>query len=280
MATNNTFKINEGKPEEKEFLVHSPDAAKNRMAQLEYNRVYGESLRAGAPMRTEIYDYMIKRNIWSEEKQKELQELAASITESEHKLAGGNMKVKEAKEIAMKLKLERVRIQLLLTERASSDSSSAEGQAENARFQRLLTLCLVYKGGDNDGKVVFKNVDELLNVPDGDLAEAAQAGFDRLSDMVYKVDEKYEQNLPENTFLKEWGWMNEDLKLLNDDGKMVDTLGRLVNKDGNLVNAEGKRVDAKGNLIDEDGNYIVEKLPFLDDNGNPVQPKTKQLVKE
>lgn len=275
MATNNTFKINN-----QEFLVQSPDAAKNRLAQLEFSRVYGEALRAGAPLRTELYDIMVRRGIWSEEKQKELHELAQAITEAEKKLASGNMKLTEAKELAMKLKFDRVRIQILLTERASSDASTAEGQAENARFQRLLTLCLVYKDGDNDGKSVFKTVDELLNVPEGDLAEAAQQGFDKLSDMVYKVDEKYEQKLPENEFLKEWGWMDDKLRLLNKEGKVVDSLGRLINDEGQLVNENGELIDAKGNRIDKEGNYVVEKLPFLDDEGNPVTPKPKQLVQE
>jgi hypothetical protein len=275
MATDNTFKINE-----QEYLVHAPDAAKNRLAQLEYSRVYGESLRAGAPLRTELYDYMIKRNIWSQEKQQELQDLANTITENEKKLLGGDMKLSVAKELALQLKKDRVRIQILITERSTSDSSTAEGQAENARFQRLLSLCLVYKGGDNDGKPVFKNVDELMNAPEGDLAEAAQQGFNRLSDMVYKVDEKYEHKLPENEFLKEWGWMDDKFRLMNDKGQLVDALGRRVNEDGHLVDEDGELIDYKGTPVDKEGNYKIEKKPFLDDEGLPVTPKNKEPVKE
>lgn len=275
MATSQTFWVNEGKENAQEFLLLSPDAQKNRIAQLEYSRVYGDSLRAGAPLRTELYDYMIKRGIWSEEKQKEMFDLVNTIQDSEKKLAGGDMRVKEAKELSLTLKRNRARLQVLIAERASSDSSTAEGQAENARFQRLLIQCLVYKGGENDGKPVFKTVDELLNVPEGDLAEAATMGFDKLSEMVYRVDEKYEQKLPENEFLKEWGWMDDKLRLLNDDGKVVDALGRLINDDGHLINEKGELIDAKGNVVDKDGKYVLEKKPFLNDDGTPAQPRKK-----
>ncbi len=275
MATSKTFWIKEGEPEAQEFLVHAPDAQKQRLAQLEYSRVYGESLRAGAPLRAELYDTMIKRGIWSDEKQKEMFDLASAVTEAEKKLAEGNMRVKEAKDLSLSIKRNRVRLQVILTDRASSDSSTAEGQAENAKFQRLLSLCLVYKGGDNDGKPVFKSVDELLNVPDGITAEAAQKGFDVLSDLVYRVDETYEQKLPENEFLKEWGFMDDKLRLLDDKGRLVDSIGRLLNEDGDLVNEAGQLLDAKGNIITKEGKFLVDKKPFLDDDGNPIEPPKK-----
>ena len=112
--------------------------------------------------------------------------------------------------------------------------------------------------------------------------------------MLYGLDPDYENNLVENKFLKEFNFVNEDLRFINDDGHLVDSDGRLVNEDGRFiayrtekgkqnqdekeiyfVNAEGEEVVES---VDEDGETIwvkksavpKKRQPFLDEDGNPI----------
>ena len=77
--------------------------------------------------------------------------------------------------------------------------------------------------------------------------------------------------LPENQFLIRFGYVDDKLRLINEDGHLVDVDGNLVNEDGFYVNKKGERVDVNGRLLDENNDYVVEQLPFLDDDDNPIE---------
>jgi hypothetical protein len=51
----------------------------------------------------------------------------------------------------------------------------------------------------------------------------------------------WEKDLPENKFLVEFNFVNEDLELVNEDGHLVDSQGKLINKDGRYVDKEGNK---------------------------------------
>jgi hypothetical protein len=84
------------------------------------------------------------------------------------------------------------------------------------------------------------------------------------------LDSDFEKKLPENKFLLDYKFINDDLRYVNNGGKLVDEDGRLVDENGRYVNEEGKFVDRDGNLVDEKGDYIVDFSPFTDDEGKPV----------
>jgi len=252
-----------------EYQVKEPGAHEHKLALMEYNRAFGEAIKSGAVLRAKLHEYMQEQKIWSDDKAKKFSDLITGINEQEKKINAGGLKLKEAVSLAKELKASRVRLQSFLTERGSADSSTAEGQAENARFQRLLTACLVYK---KDNKPVFPNVEELLNETDWHKVEVSTKAFDILGQLYYKTDDKYERNLPENKFLRQWNLMNDDLQFLNDKGQAVDEEGRRINKDGHLINEKDELIDYKGNVIGEDGEPIINQVPFLDDDGNPITP--------
>lgn len=255
--------------EQIEYQVKEPGAHEHKLSLMEYNRAFGDAIRSGAVLRAKLHEYMQDQKIWSDEKAKKFSELVTGINEQEKKINAGGLKLKEAVSLAKELKNSRLKLQAFLMERGSADSSTAEGQAENAKFQRLLTACLVYK---KDNKPVFTNVEELLNETDWHKVEVSSKAFDILGQLYYKTDDKYEKNLPENKFLRQWNLMNDDLQFLNDKGQPVDEIGRRINKDGHLINDNNELIDYEGNVIGKDGEPILKQASFLDDDGNPIAP--------
>lgn len=265
-----SFKINNV-----EYNVNHPGSKENKIAQLEYNKTFGELVKAGAVLRAKLSDYMQEQGIWTAEKQQKLFDLVKDITEGEKKLETGGIKLKEAVKIAKEIKGLRLAVQKYLVDKSVADSNTAEGQAENARFQKLLTLCLVYK---TDGKVVFPTLESLLNETDETQLKVAEKGFEILNQILYKADDNYESTLIENKFLKEWGFVDDKLRYINEKGQLVDEGGRLINEEGQLINEKGELVDGNSNRVNERGEPIVpesEKKPFLDDDGNPLVPPKK-----
>jgi len=110
--------------------------------------------------------------------------------------------------------------------------------------------------------------------------------------MLYNLDPNYVNNLEENKFLKEFKFVNDDLKLIDKDGNLVDIDGRLINEDGRFiayrtedgkknkdqsqvyfVNRDGKEVVAVTNADGEEEWVRIdlkERKPFLDDDGSPI----------
>lgn len=267
-ATKKVFTVKENP---REFAVNPPKAKETNLARLEFNRTAGELVKAGGVLRNQLQDY-IKSKGWSEEKEAKYQEIAESLRKKEIKLAKGGIKFSEAKNTAIEMRKLRQELNVLFAERGSSDVITIESQAENARFQRLLTLCLVYNDGEDAGQPVYKTVDDLLNDIENPVVGQASR---HLSEILYKVDSDFEHKLPENKFLLEWGLVNENLQLIK-DGKLVDEDGRLIDEEGYYVNEANQRVDRDGNILDKFNNVVVpDSSPFLDDDGNPIAPITK-----
>lgn len=254
------------------YRVNMPSHRENKIAQMEYNKAYGEAIKSGAVLRIKLHEYMAEQKLWTEEKTEELKRLADAIADAELKLQSGGIKLNEAIELAKQTRVNRDLVQNLISSRSAADSNTAEGQAENIRFQRLLTVCLVYK---DSGSPVFSNVEDLLDTTqnDKDKSEAAAKAFDILSKFVYKLDDQFEAKLPENKFLKEWKLVDDKLRYINAKGQLVNSQGKLVNEDGRFIDEEGHFVDLDGQIITEEGERVINEIkPFLDENGNPLTP--------
>ena len=153
----------------------------------------------------------------------------------------------------------------LISVRTNLDNHTAEGQADNARFNYLISACLVYSS--NKDKKYFKNYEEYLSKAAEPIAiKAAQV----LANMLYGLDNDYEKKLPENKFLIKYKFVDNKLRLVNKEGKLVDNEGRLIDEFGRFINEKGEYVDKNGNLVDENGDYITDFKPFTDDDGNPI----------
>ena len=215
-------------------------------------------------LRSQLIEYMKSNGLWDEKKEAELDVLVNNIKDNLRKLAKGNIKLKEAKDIAIDVRRDRIAQTILLAKQTELDGFTVEGQIENVRFDYLVSVCIL----DQNRNPLFTTIDEYHNGSDKDhVVEAAT----ELSSMLYGLDPNWQNDLPENKFLKKFKFANDDLHLVNKENHLVDVDGNLVDKDGRLVNADGKWIDKEGELVDEDGFVIEEFSPFLDDDGNVIE---------
>ena len=256
------IKINE---KETEFLVKTPSINDQREAQKVYNQAFTDAIKSKCVVRAKMDELLEDQGLWNQDKQIKFTKLQQDILDSERKLAKGGISLKEAKEIAIQMKKDREEIRSLISVRTSLDNHSAEGQADNARFNYLVSSCLVYN--DSNKQPYFSNMEDYLNRSNEEVAIVAAQ---HLASMLYGLDNDYELNLPENKFLKKFKFIDEKLRYINKQGQLTDADGRLVDENGRYIDDQGSFVDKFGNRVDKDGEYVVEYKPFLDEDGNPI----------
>lgn len=264
-----------------QLIVRSPSLEDQREAQKAYNQAFTDAIKSKAVVRAKLDDLLEDQGLWNSEKQAKFTELQQQILDGEKRLAKGGFNIKEAKNLALEMKKTRDEIRELISVRTSLDNHSAEGQADNARFNYLVSACVVYK--DTNDRY-FKGMEDYLNRSDD---PAALLGAQKLANMIYGLDNNFEKNLPENKFLHKYRFVDDKLRLIDKQGRLVDSEGRLVDENGRFINEKGEFVDKFGNLVDKEGEYIVESQPFLDDDGNPVilenentKPTTTEAVQK
>lgn len=257
--------------EEKTFTVRSPSLNDQREGQKVYNQAFTDAIKSKSVVRAKMDDLLEEQGLWNAEKQAEYTKLQQELLDGERKLAKGGFSLSEAKKLAVKMRSVRNQIRELISVRTSLDNHSAEGQADNARFNYLVSACVVYK--DNDKKY-FESLEDYMDRIDDPVAIG---GAQKLANMIYGLDNNFEKNLPENKFLKKYKFVNDDLRFIDKKGRTVDNEGRLVDENGRYINEAGEFIDREGNPVTADGDYIVDAEPFLDDDGKPIiiQDETK-----
>ena len=257
-----------------------PTPKAHRESRKAYNRAFRDALESGALLRQKLGDYMREQGLWDEKKEEQYNKILNSINNKQKKLSQGGIKLSEAKELALSIKDARLEFKDLIAERSSLDSNTAEGQSDNVQFNYLVAACVVdAKTGDpifvdGDGEISLDAYEKRAT------EEFAVESAGKLAEMVYGLEDKYEESLPENEFLKKFNFIDEDLRLINEDGHLVDEDGRLINEDGRFINEKGEFVNIRGELIDEEGNLQSDDVqPFLDEDGNPIQEKKKETKK-
>jgi len=249
---------------EKEMLVRSPSLNDQREAQKVYNQAFTDAIKSKSVVRAKLDDLLQDQGLWNDEKQAKFSALQKELLEGEKRLAKGGFSLNEAKDLAIKMKTTREEIRDLISVRTSLDNHSAEGQADNARFNYLVSACLVY----NDSKQpYFTNMEEYLNRAG---EEVALLGAQNLANMLYGLDNDYELNLPENKFLKKYKFIDDKLRFIDKKGRLTNAEGKLIDIDGRFIDEEGNFVDKYGNRVDIDGEYVVDTQPFLDEDGKPI----------
>lgn len=254
-------KVNE---EEKTFTVRSPSLNDQREAQKVYNQAFTDAIKSKSVVRAKMDDLLEEQGLWNDEKQKEYTDLQKELLEGERKLAKGGFALSEAKKMALRMREVRNKIRELISVRTSLDNHSAEGQADNARFNYLVSVCVVYKDSENK---YFASLEDYMGRIDDPVA---LAGAQKLANMIYGLDNNFEKNLPENKFLRKYKFVNDKLRFIDKQGRTVDSEGRLVDETGRYINDAGEFIDKEGNRVDAEGEYVVDAQPFLDDEGNPV----------
>jgi len=243
-----------------EFKVTEPNLAQQREAMKVRNRTFYDAVNSGAFLKAQLDDILRERNLWNDAKQAEYAVLEKKISDSKDRLDRGNFKLSEAKELALNMSQWRSELMEMKMVESQLANETAEGQADNASFNYLVSTCVVYNTNDKMDQPVFRGLDDYLNRSTSELAlKAARC----LAALTYGVRTDIEKELPENEFLLEYGFVNDDL--------------RLIDKNGKLINIDGEPVDDDGFVVKEEEK--VERKPFLDDDGNEVV-KSKMVDEE
>lgn len=247
-----------------EFMIKSPSLVDQREAQRVYNQAFSDAVKSGCIVRGRLDDLLKEQGLWDDNKQLKMNTLQQQILDNEKSLARGGISLNAAKKVAVQMKQLREELRDLISVRTNLDNHTAEGQADNARFNYLVSCCLVYK---DSKKPYFSGYEDYLNRA-SDIV--AIRGAQILANMLYGLDNDYEKKLPENKFLLKYKLVDENLRFINKEGKLVDADGRLVDEFGRFINDKGEYVDKDGNAVDANGDYVVEFKPFTDDDGKPI----------
>jgi hypothetical protein len=268
------FKANiEG--QEVEFKVNRPTGSQQRESEKVYRRVFREAVENKDFVRARLDDKLREQGLWDDNKQVEHDTIIKEIAEGRKKLLKKGIKLSEAKKIALDVIDQRNKLLTLLMARNQLDGLTAEAQAENAKFNYLVSVCTVY---NTTNKPYFSGLDDYIEKGSTDVAIKAATALMKL---IMDIDSGEEEKSVENRFLKEWKFVNDKGQLINKEGHLVDREGRLINEDGHFVNEKGERVDINGDPVNENGDWKFEDQPFLDDEGQPlVPPSTVEEVKE
>ena len=273
-------------------LIKSPSPSEYRDSQIEYNKAFRKALDSGALLRQKLSDHMEEQGIWNEDKQKQNDKYVEDIAAKEEILKVGGIPLSEAKSIALELRQLRFEFREFLAERNQLDQNSVEGQADNARFSELVRLCILHPGTK---KPYFQNQKDYDAA--GDQPWVVQASSE-LASMIYGLDPNYDNKLTENKFLKEFDFVDDDLRLVNKNGHLVDVDGRLIDEDGRFVAYRTEKAEQDQDVeqqyfvnkngeevikvVDSDGDATwvakdkAERKPFLDEDGNPIVSAKKE----
>jgi len=247
-----------------EFFVRLPSFKDQREAQKIYNQAFSDAVKSGCIVRGRLNDLLKEQGLWDDQKEMKLNNMQHQLTAMEQTLAKGGISLQRARGTALEIRKMRDDVRTLIASRTNLDNNTAEGQADNARFNYLVSVCLVYS---ENKKPYFGSYEQYLNKSADPVAiKAAQI----LASRLYGLDDDYEKNLPENKFLKQYKFVDEELRFINKEGKLTDVDGRLVDENGRYINEKGEFVDKDGKRVDDEGEYIIEFKPFLDDDGKPV----------
>lgn len=253
------------------IYVRKPTNDDISKADMHRAKVWNKCITDGVITKKELSVLMEERGIWSKEKTKQEDKLSDQIQQLERDLYRGKKgqrkpKVSEGKTIAFQMRDLRVKLRDLIGERLGLEENTAESLADNARFDYFVSQCTFYK---DSNERVYNSLDEYNKKSSDNIAFAAAS---LLGEMLYNLDESFEDNLPENKWLKTFNILDEDLQIRNANGDLVDREGRLINELGHFINEKGERVDADGVPLDDDGSY---KMIEYDVDIEVAKPKPK-----
>ena len=124
---------------EVEFLIRSPSLNDQREAQKIYNQAFSDAVKSGCIVRGRLDDLLKEQGLWDDAKQAKLNTIQQGLLDNEKALAKGGISLSAAKSIAIQMKTLRDDLRDLISVRTNLDNHTAEGQADNARFNYLVS---------------------------------------------------------------------------------------------------------------------------------------------
>lgn len=252
-----------------EFVVKivRPNKKILNQARLVYNKTFNEAVIQGSCFAEKMNVHLKEQGLWDDKKDAKYKETVNKINSLVNTLEEGGISLKKGKEIALEIRKARDELQDMIMSTQKFKDNCAEGVATDAQFDYLVSACSY-----RDNNLIWPTVDDYYADSEKEWAEQVAA---ELANIIYGLDPNFEQNLPENKFLVKYKLVDKDLNFVNKDGHRTDRDGRLIDEKGRYIkyDEEGNVIfiNINGKEVDEDGNLKVKTMPFLDDDGNPIE---------
>jgi hypothetical protein len=207
-------------------------------------------------LRSQVNDFLKTSGVWTDEDETKIQTLNDEIDVLLTKLRKGGLKMSEGRELAIATMEKRKEIVRVSSKRQIFDDTTIESVAEAEKMDYLVYSCTVYSdSGDN----YWNSFEDMKN---DKLSDAYRQASVTAYDVIFNVNPEFEKRLPENRWLKKYGFIDDELNYVDrKTGEKVDRFGKPIKE---LEEKLQKRFD---NLQGE----IVEEAPFVDDEtGTPV----------
>lgn len=220
------------------YYAVKPKAKELSLAKLHSNKAFRDGVRDKLLSRDMILDYLKSLGLWGEEQDKEQDFLENKINDGLKELKrGGDLET--GYKLSVEIANDRMKLNTLLSKQREFDNFSIEATIDNASMDSLAASCIK----DEEGNCVFKTVDDYINCEE-EWVEKASAEVAKLA---FGLDtDQLLGSLPENKFLKHFGFMDDEYRLKD------------FSKE-NFVSLDGRRIDEEG--------YFLE-----DKEGNPIEP--------
>lgn len=229
-----TYEVKIGK---KKYEVRHPGIKEYEVANLAKQRRFKECIQDDNYfLKDNLNKILTDKGYWTKEKDEELDNLQKELGTRLEKLEDGGIELDAAKSLAVEVKILREAINSLTMKNREFAAFTVEHQADDAYFDTLVAEC-TYKAG----KRAFSNLKDYIEKSTEDYAVACAR---KLMEVLYGLSDKWETKLPENEFLIEYGYMDENMNF-------TDAVY------GSEVKGEPKEEK--------------KKKPFLK-NGEPVEP--------
>ena len=264
---------------ETELVITKPTNKQMLEAERTYKGSFRKALEQGAMLRKKLGNYMTEQGIWTDEQEQEYNKVIKEINLLDYQLnkgkdlEGGKLKLSKAKEIAFELQDKRIEFRDLIGERQELDHMTAEGQADTERFSYLVYLCTK---DFLTQKPYYSSYEDYQNK--GNEQEAIDAAK-TVGEIVYEIDENYENTLTENKFLKRFNFANKENQLIDKEGHRIDREGNQVDEEGYILNKDGKRINVNDLPILEDSEK-VDNADFEDDLGVVIVEEKKTATRK
>tara|TARA_B100000676_G_C18065451_1_gene840674 strand:- start:1650 stop:2522 length:873 start_codon:yes stop_codon:yes gene_type:complete len=261
-----------------EIYIKKPTNSMLNKAERHKAKVWNEAFKEGVMTKKEVQQIMEDRGIWNEEKAEEERVLTAEILALEKKLYRGDgeskPKLSDGRKLAVQMRNKRLQLRDLIADRISMDENTVEALADNAKFDYLVATCSFYTDGD---RPIFANYEDY-NKRSSD--EVSVAAAQLLAKMIYQLDKDFENNLPENRFLKQFNLINDEGMLVdpNDQDVFVDVNGRRISSNGHYLDEDGNRVDVNGEPLDDAGFYAITE--YEDDLSEEKKAPAKKTTRK
>jgi hypothetical protein len=252
-----------------EIVINDPTNKILQDAQMVYNLKMAELIKKAASghqsllLKSQLDEYLNMLGIWTKNDGLELITKQIELRSLEKLLKQGGIKLSDGREIAVRMQQLRNDLMELFKKRSQFDSTTIEAQADQYKFIHVLVSTVI----NRDTEVpYFINVQDYLNrEQDNDSIEIAK----NVAMMFFGYDDKSLESLPENKWLKDYKFIDNNNRLINKDGRFVDQNGKLIDENGRYIDKNGDFIDYDGARVDDVGNLIVDNpKPFIDDETN------------